>query len=151
MDGPELSRTALYLAFNLITLLKRYNSEEGFKMQMDLQEGSLQGRWGLELRYRRQLSSRALVKGVTRATACPAVKQHYTPTSATVTQNGHIPFHRSQPKLSCTLVRSRCTQTTQWEESIASQKIYCCRRGKLIACSRGNNSSRLLKWWRVWS
>lgn len=32
------------------------------------------------------------------------------------------------------------------------RKIYCCRRGKLIACSRGNkNSSRLLKWWRVWS
>lgn len=31
-------------------------------------------------------------------------------------------------------------------------RICCCRREKLITCSCGNkNSSRLLKWWRVWS
>lgn len=148
MDGPELSCTALYLAFNLITLLKRYSSEEGFKMQTDLHEGSLQGRGGLELHYRHQLSSRALVKGVICATACPAVKWHYSPTSATLTQNGHIPFH------------IQSFHAHWWgadahrppNESITSQIICCCRREKLITCSRGNkNSSRLLKWWRVWS
>lgn len=42
MDGTELSCTALNLAFNPITLLKRYNSEEGFKNADGLVRATLQ-------------------------------------------------------------------------------------------------------------
>lgn len=44
MDGPELSCTVLYLAFNLITLLKRYNSKEAFKNADGLARGELAGK-----------------------------------------------------------------------------------------------------------
>lgn len=133
-----------------------YSSKEvqlwrGLQNADRLARGKLAGKVGTGAtlqHYRHQLSSRALVKGVTCATACPAVKWHYSPTSATLTQNGHIPFH------------IQSFHAHWWgadahrppNESITSQIICCCRREKLITCSRGNkNSSRLLKWWRVWS
>lgn len=93
----------------LITLLKRDNSGEGFKLQMDLQEGSLQGRWGLELHYRPQLSPRALVRCHLWSGTTPQLRACHT--------------EQPHPELSCTLGRSRGTHSTK--EGITSHTSHC--------------------------
>lgn len=127
MDGPELSCTALYFT-------SHHSSKEGqlwrgLQNADGLAEGSLQGRWGLELHCRHQLSPRALVRGHL-CHCLSSVEWHYTPTQT-------LPH----PELSCTLGRSRGTHSTK--ESITSHTIHCWK-GKIDHCSCGNKScSRL--------
>lgn len=92
MDGPELSCTVLYLTFNLITLLKRYNSEEAFKNADGLARGELAGKveTGATLQTPAELRGSGEESPVPLLHPCP------------VTQDSHIPLHRSHPELSCT-------------------------------------------------
>lgn len=125
MDGPELSCTALHLAFNPITLLKRYSSEEAFKNADGLARGELAGK----VEMRAMLQTPAELQGSEESpvpllvqlwSGIPAPPQTLSHTTATSHFTGHIQSF---------MVRSRCTYTTK--ESITSQIIYCYKRGKL--------------------
>lgn len=89
MDGTELSCTALNLAFNPITLLKRYNSEEGFKNADGLVRATLQT--PAELQGSEESPVPLLVQLWNGITAPPQTLSH---TTATSHFTGHIQsFH----------------------------------------------------------